>query len=305
MPQNKPTLCVVTPTYNRAYILDACYRSLQRQTCSDFMWMIIDDGSVDGTEELVSQWQKENKVEISYFKTENRGKPSALNLSMDQCQCALWVCVDSDDYLSDTAVECILREYRTIQSDDTCGGLIANMHDFDGNILGGKSFPKEYEYIVNRDIRYKAKMDVDLVRVFKSRLLCRPENRYPIFENEKYIGESYLYEKINTKYHIVRAPLYYAEYRDDGLTANYLKLHVDNPLGYKLLKEQVITLRIPLLHRCKAAASYVAACMLNKEKGIVKHSPAKLLTAATYPLGVIIYYKRYHKLVKEKRRNTL
>ena len=48
-----------TPTYNRAYILENLYRSLQRQTCTAFEWLIVDDGSSDGTEALIRSWQAE------------------------------------------------------------------------------------------------------------------------------------------------------------------------------------------------------------------------------------------------------
>ena len=48
-----PTLTVFTPTYNRAYVLPQCYASMCRQTCKDFVWLVVDDGSTDGTRELV------------------------------------------------------------------------------------------------------------------------------------------------------------------------------------------------------------------------------------------------------------
>ena len=42
-------ITVFTPTYNRAYIIENLYRSLQRQTFRDFEWLIVDDGSTDNT----------------------------------------------------------------------------------------------------------------------------------------------------------------------------------------------------------------------------------------------------------------
>ena len=39
--------------FNRADCLRHCYESLRRQTCRDFIWLVVDDGSIDGTEELV------------------------------------------------------------------------------------------------------------------------------------------------------------------------------------------------------------------------------------------------------------
>lgn len=42
---NKKTLTIFTPTYNRAYTLHLGYEALLRQTCKDFVWLIVDDGS--------------------------------------------------------------------------------------------------------------------------------------------------------------------------------------------------------------------------------------------------------------------
>lgn len=49
---NKPTLTVFTPAFNRAYSLHLCYESLKKQSCKDFKWLIIDDGSTDNTKEM-------------------------------------------------------------------------------------------------------------------------------------------------------------------------------------------------------------------------------------------------------------
>lgn len=62
-----PTLTIFTPTFNRAHTLHLCYESLKRQTCKDFKWMIIDDGSTDGTKEIVEKWKKEDVVPIHYI----------------------------------------------------------------------------------------------------------------------------------------------------------------------------------------------------------------------------------------------
>ena len=78
--QDKHLITVVTPTYNRAYILHKAYESLKKQTCKSFCWMIIDDGSTDDTDELVKKWINENEIDIYYYKKDNGGKASALNL---------------------------------------------------------------------------------------------------------------------------------------------------------------------------------------------------------------------------------
>ena len=79
------TVCVFTPTYNRAYILPVLYKSLVAQTSQDFMWLIVDDGSTDDTGSLVASWKQEGKVEITYVKKENGGKPRAINPGVECC----------------------------------------------------------------------------------------------------------------------------------------------------------------------------------------------------------------------------
>lgn len=55
----KYKITLFTPTYNRAYVLETLYRSIQRQTFRDFEWIVVDDGSTDNTEDLVNSWMEE------------------------------------------------------------------------------------------------------------------------------------------------------------------------------------------------------------------------------------------------------
>lgn len=120
-----PTLCVFTPTYNRAYILPALYESLLAQTSTDFQWMIVDDGSTDDTESLVQGWIAEGRLSIDYVKQENGGKPRATNTGVARCQSELFFVVDSDDHLVPTAVEHVLTRWEEIRGDDSFAGIVA------------------------------------------------------------------------------------------------------------------------------------------------------------------------------------
>lgn len=75
------TLTIFTPTYNRGYILGNAYESLKKQTNKDFIWLIVDDGSTDNTEDIVEKWIEENTIEIRYIKKENGGKHTAYNVA--------------------------------------------------------------------------------------------------------------------------------------------------------------------------------------------------------------------------------
>ena len=104
----KATLTIFTPAYNRAYTLHKCYESLKKQTNKDFEWLIIDDGSTDNTRELVQSWIEENLIPIKYHYQKNQGMHGAHNSAYELIDTKLNVCIDSDDYMPDDAVEKIL-----------------------------------------------------------------------------------------------------------------------------------------------------------------------------------------------------
>ena len=104
-----PYFTVFTPTYNRAYILPKLYQSLREQTCKDFEWMIVDDGSTDDTGKLVAQWEDQNNgFDIHYYKIQNGGKPRAINFGITKANGDFFFMVDSDARLTTDAVQKML-----------------------------------------------------------------------------------------------------------------------------------------------------------------------------------------------------
>ena len=65
---------VFTPAYNRYHTIYRVYNSLIAQTINDFEWIIVDDGSTDGTAALVEQWLEERKLNITFIRQTNKGK---------------------------------------------------------------------------------------------------------------------------------------------------------------------------------------------------------------------------------------
>ena len=121
-------LTVFTPTFNRAYILPVLYRSIQRQTFRDFEWLIVDDGSTDNTEELVSGWIKEqNDFPIRYIKQSNGGKCRAINRALDDARGELFFTMDSDDYLTDDALAKIVQWESELPKGENWCGLAGNI----------------------------------------------------------------------------------------------------------------------------------------------------------------------------------
>ena len=102
------TLTIFTPTYNRAHTLVRTYNSLCQQTCKDFEWLIIDDGSTDNTRVVVEKWICNSDFKIRYIYQENQGMHGAHNTAYRNITTELNTCIDSDDYMPIDAVENII-----------------------------------------------------------------------------------------------------------------------------------------------------------------------------------------------------
>lgn len=110
---------VFTPTYSRGHALPRLYQSLCRQTLQDFEWLVVDDGSTDGTEELLASIQSRHEgFPNTVLRTRNRGKHRAVNAGVAAAAVDLFFIVDSDDFLPDDALLIVDDVERSIPIED-------------------------------------------------------------------------------------------------------------------------------------------------------------------------------------------
>lgn len=105
-------LTVFTPTYNRAHLLRRLYESLVTQSCMDFEWMVIDDGSTDFTRQLIEEFINDGRIPITYIYKDNGGLYTGYNTAYEHITTELCVCIDSDDFMPENAVEIIIDTWR-------------------------------------------------------------------------------------------------------------------------------------------------------------------------------------------------
>lgn len=262
-------ITIFTPTYNRAYRLPNLYKSLQEQTCKDFEWLVVDDGSTDNTSKLFEQWQaEENTFSIRYFKQPNGGKHRAVNRGVKEAKGDLLFIVDSDDQLTPDAIAIIKQKYQEVRDDDTVAGIIGMRIYPDGKRIGGEaSF--EDTICTRSDFRYKKKINGDLAEVYKTDILRKYP--FPIIEGEKFCPESVVWLKIAKKYKLlfVNKGIYVCEYLADGLTHHVDQIRIKSPhlavVNYVLEYESDIPLKIKI----KDAINYWRFrfhCHDNKDK---------------------------------------
>lgn len=230
-------LTVFTPTYNRAYILGDLYHSLQRQTCMDFEWLIVDDGSADDTKALVASWQgEENPFPIRYIYQENGGKCRAINRGLKEADGRLFFTVDSDDYLTDDAIEKVIRWEGELPKDGHFCGYVGN-RGITPTQTPNRLFPGGYLDGTALD-RYD---QVDGERAFVFYTEIHRKYLYPEFPGEKFLTEAVTWDLMahdGYKMRFYNDIIWIWEYKDDGLTRAGYRVFLENPQGTGLFFRQ-------------------------------------------------------------------
>ena len=283
----KKTITVFTPTYNRAYILGKCYESLRNQTCKDFEWLIIDDGSTDQTAELVQQWQhEENGFEIRYIHKENGGLHTGYNTAIANMDTELSVCIDSDDAMPSDGIEKILRHWQQV-SDPQIAGLVGLDYDQSGKLIG-KLLPDE-ETIDPVTLLCVPGMG-DKKYVVRNDLL-RQVAPMPVYSGEKNFNPHYLIICLARKYRFVPVNECFCEveYQTDGMTSNHYIQYWNSPNSFAKLRLAILQNRnITVKYRIKTIVHYCSSSMIAKNKHFIKESPCKLLTVLAVPFGAAL-----------------
>ncbi|MFJ8524753.1 glycosyltransferase family 2 protein [Bacillus cereus] len=282
-------LTIFTPTYNRAYILPSCYESLRRQTCMDFEWVIVDDGSTDDTRSLVEEWITEGCIKIKYIYQENGGKHRAHNKGINSSEGELFLCLDSDDILVERAVEIVIEKSRYIGENV---GMIA-LKGFKSGPVVGTSMPKNVKNTSMFDLYHKYGFRGDSLPIFKTEIL--KTYLYPEIEGEKFITEAVIYNRISALHELILVDeiIYKCDYLPDGYTRNIRKIIQGNPQGYILYYKEIMLMSCGIKEQIKSIINYIALSLHAKNNKIIEQSPRKIITAALFPLGYIYYYARY------------
>lgn len=220
---------IFTPTYNRKYLLERVYNSLKSQINKNFIWLIVDDGSNDGTREFIEKLKLEGIINITYIYQENSGKMQAHNVGVINCETDYFVCLDSDDLLTNEAVEMILNNVDKITKEN-CAGIIAyKCISKDKRDLLGSFFNTNYSTLSGI---YDNGYIGETTLIFKTEVI--KQYLFPKFKNEKFITEVYIYDRIDRKYcyYILPEILTIYEYQEYGLTNSIYNLIKNNPMGY-------------------------------------------------------------------------
>ncbi|MHA7856177.1 glycosyltransferase family 2 protein [Marinobacter shengliensis] len=248
-------ITVLTPTFNRAHTLPKLFDSLMKQSVSGFEWLVIDDGSSDGTSELVDGFREAAPFPVRCLVKKNGGKHTALNEGVKAAADDWVFIVDSDDMLVEEAiqkVETALSEFgcdslvglgfRTMFPSGKVNGVVW------GSVSNLRTTPSEAPHIFRGDLAY----------IFRrSKMAAHP---FPVIPGERFVPELFIWNKISDEGEIIyfpNTPIYICEYLEDGYSQNFKRNLRKNPRGFGIHYRAQIGREKQLVMKAKCLIRYL------------------------------------------------
>jgi glycosyltransferase involved in cell wall biosynthesis len=290
-----PVISVLTPAYNRAHTLGRLYESLLAQTYREFEWVVIDDGSEDGTEALVRSWIADGPIEICYHRQPNRGKHVAVNAGLELARGEYTSIVDSDDWFPPDALERLMHHWSRIPPEQRDGfsGVVGLCAYDDGRIVGDR-YPSDPLDCDPAELTYVYRVRGDKQSLVRTSVLR--EFPFP-FDDVRYVTPQLVWNRMALKYrerHVNEVVLV-KEYRRGGISTRALELQIRAaPATRQFYLEEVRLPRaIPLGRRLRSYANYVRFSLHGGTPLLeqANDAPSAATWVALAPLGVALYLR--------------
>jgi glycosyltransferase involved in cell wall biosynthesis len=288
---NNIFITIFTPAYNRENTLERLYKSLLSQSCKNFEWLIVDDGSNDNTKSLIKGFIDEKKIDIKYYKQQNGGKHRAINKGLEYAKGEFFFIVDSDDFLPNNSIETISNYISKIEG--SVIGVAGRKTIINGDNVGSK-FPQK-EFISDHIKKtYIDNIKGDLAEVFKTDIL--KQYKFPDFKGEKFCAEGLLWNRLAKKYQTLffDESVYICEYLEGGLSFNSIRNRRKSPnYAMTIYKELALDLRLPLKMKIRTYINYWRFSFFNGKGFKInwKNVDESLFALCVYPLGFAMKLK--------------
>lgn len=292
-----PAFTVFTPTYNRAHTLHRVYESLASQTLRDFEWLIVDDGSTDGTAAIVRGWQPTADFPIRYFSQQNRGKHAAFNRGVREARGMLFLPLDSDDACVPSALERFQCHWQSIPEDrrEAFSGVTALCMDGAGQLIGTR-FPRAVIDSDSLEMRYRFKAVYENWGFHRTDVL----RQHPFPDNvEGYVPEGIVWSRIARQYKTRFVNEVLRIYHLDQPSLMRGSSPARHAAGVRLA--ELMTLNTDLdyfryapLEFCRVAARYVRLSLhvgtsLTEQWRQITTAAGRMLWLLALPVGYVLY----------------
>ena len=275
------------------------YDSLLAQTFADFEWLIVDDGSTDGTAALVQGWQASAPFPIRYRYQQNSGKHIASNLGVREARGELFVFFDSDDWCVPQALERFHFNWTRLPAAEQAefSTVSALCVDMQGTLIGNEF---EQAVVVGEGVWQQMQLRSSGDRWGVSRTEVLRAFPFPEIANEKFISEGIVWNRMSRQYRalFVNERLKICEYRADGLSASSVKLRSANPVGMRLYYQELCGMPLPIGQAMKATINYIRFSLHAKLSlaQLIAQSPVRSWAVVLSGFGFILYQADKRKL---------
>ncbi|WP_145522771.1 glycosyltransferase family 2 protein [Yersinia rohdei] len=281
---------VFTPTFNRADLLKRCYLSILQQNRDDIEWLIIDDGSIDNTAEVIKEFKNENKVKINYIYQENSGKQAAWNLAVNKANGEYFIGLDSDDALVAGSIDKLLS-MNTVFDDKKIMGIRAVS-------VSSATMKPNNAYLLNEDKKsswfdeFQSGIKGERIDFFKTELLRK--YLYPITSGVKFIPEIWFYSTVSKEYCFyyssIQVRIFFDDEETNRLSKSSIKKHaIGHYISRKALLDNVpkkIWLSRPVDFIKSVVRLNQALTMIDSK--YIDHSKSSILVKIVALPGVIM-----------------
>ena len=228
-------ISILTPTYNRANLLDKLYASIliNSNNCGEMQieWLIMDDGSTDNTKRVVEEYVKERIVEVQYFHQDNKGKMVAINELVKKATGDLIIECDDDDFFTKDAFKIIEQSLKECKDMGDVYALVFLKYTTKGKNMGNNFIEDNYPSTMF-DLYFKEGITGEKALVYNASI--RKQFQYELEKDEKFVTEARLHHQMDLKYEVrcFNKPIMICEYKPDGYTKNINKIFKQSPYGY-------------------------------------------------------------------------
>lgn len=160
----EPLVSYVIPTYNRVEWVGECIQSLLQQTIKDVEVIVVDDGSTDGTDELLNWFADKDKRVRVVFNAQNVGAGESRTIGHGLAKAPIIGISDSDDVYPENRTEVILEWFKENPHSEIVnfpyvrvGHFNEILENFDGQPFDREHFKKtgEVNYFCNPSVAVK------------------------------------------------------------------------------------------------------------------------------------------------------
>jgi glycosyltransferase involved in cell wall biosynthesis len=271
---------------------------LCRQTNNDFEWLVIDDCSTDNTEDYIKSLRN-SRFDIRYYKTpRNSGKHGAYNLAIGLSKGDLFICVDSDDYLTENAVTIIEKSSKELSG---VGLIFPQICNKKINNCNWQKINNKYIDVIDTEELFGIR---ETAIVIKTNVL--KNHSFPVYEKngeiEKYCPETVLYNSFvdDGQFLAINEGFYISEYQENGLTNSIYKTWLNNPNSF--IRDQLDKFKVygkyTGLQRLKSRVICILelnSFCFKKRLNVLTVAPSKLLSTILYIPGIMVSFYRYGK----------